>query len=339
VKRTPAARSLFDAEPRPRSAAGPARPAWTLALLAVAALVVATAGGLFGERVDAPAAAATPESTPTSTAPDGAAANVQPAPAATASPGGASTKVATPVAAGFPEQRFATIALDARQLMADVAIARLALGAELEGDARDHVEAAMPIAARLIADRAPGDPAWLPLQDEERVVRTLDDSLARRHEQPLLAAEAHAVRTHRALDPKLLLAKLHVADEALIRGDPVAAATALEGAEASVVAETNVRDLPLERVHDNLVLARELATDREFTGAADALGFARAALADAELADGTLRRRPEVAELQREIAALQAQLGPAEPAGLHALRERLHGWWTNASAWLTARAG
>lgn len=317
MKRTPAARSLYDPEPRPRIAGAASRPAWTLGLLAVAALVVATAGGLFGEHGDAtqPLVAEATHGAPTT-------------------PG----NVAPSATVVRPGQRFATIALDARQLMADVAIARLALGAELVGDAREHVHTAIPIAERLIAERAGGERDWLPLQDDERVVRTLDDSLARRHEQPLLAAEAHAVRTHRALDPGRILAKLRVADEALSRGDVVASATALEGAEASVVAETNVRDLPLERVHDNLVLARELATDREFSGATDALGFARAALADAELADATLRRRPEVTELQREIAALQAQLGPAEPAGLHALRERLHGWWTNASAWLNASA-
>jgi hypothetical protein len=291
----------------PRHDAGPARArvAAAVAVLATAVLVAAAANGLF-----------TPRETRASAAPDA-------APVTTTLP---------------PQRRFADVALDTRRLMADVSIARVALAAEMPDDARTHVEAALALAARLAA--APGEHGpWLPLQDEEHVVRTLDDSLARRHELPLLAADAHAVRTRRALDPGVVLARLRAADAALTHGDVVGAAAAIDGAESSVVAETDVRDLPLERVHDNLVLARELATDGDRASAAEALGFARAALADAELADGALRSRPEAVQLGAEIAALQTRIGPVRPAGLQALHDKVRSWIADASAWVSGRSG
>lgn len=315
-----------------RAARDRAGPLWTLALLAVAALMVATAGGLFEERVDATTGVSLRDEM-RRPASDTRVAAADTHTAATDSR--LAVRDAPPL---LPTQRFATIALDARQLVANVAMARLALGAEMMGDALDHVQAAIPIAERLIAGHAAGTPAWLPVQDDERVVHTLDDSLAHRHEQPLLAAEAHAVRTQRTVDPQHVLAELQLANRALERGDDVAAAAALEAADASVVAETNVLDLPLERVRDNLVLARELAADRDYGSAADALGFARAALADAELADASLRKRADAIALRHEIDALQARIGPVEPAGIRALRDRLHDGWTTTSAWLRTHA-
>jgi hypothetical protein len=179
----------------------------------------------------------------------------------------------------------------------------------------------------------------VPLQEDERVVRTLEDSLARRHEGAVVAAEAHAVHTHRAVDPRTVQRKLEAAASALERGDAPAAAEALDGAESSVVAETSVRDLPLERVRDNLVLARQLAGDGAYGGASDALGYARAALADAELADATVRTRPEATRLRDEMQTLQAQIGTQEPAGLRRLQAAIGRAFDAVAAWLRRLAG
>lgn len=280
--------------------------------------------------------------------------------AASASPTASARAVAVPVAApsaSAPDPAVRALleelAREARQLVANVQIARIALGADLDRVARDHVADALPAAERLVAEagrfaaahpslaarfvpngRAPATGTWLPLEDDEHVVRSLDESLRHRHQSPVPAAEAHAVHVHRAVDVGLVLAKLRAAQPLVERGDYGLAIATLDAAEAAVVAETDIRDLPLERAHDDLVVARRLAEERDFGSAADALGHARAALADAELADASLKARPEAVQLGEEIGELQSQVGARVPAGLERLHDAVGRWLAVLGRWL-----
>jgi hypothetical protein len=308
------------------------RPARTTRAVGIAAVVVAAAFGAAAG-MHSGAAGAAGAKAPGS-------AGLSGVPAAT----GAAAASAPVAAVPGDAARLAELAREGRRLMANVAIARIAVGAGLYPTATTHVHDALPLAERLVADGAafgaahpaqiaklardarPGTAAWLPLQDDERIVRTLDATLAARDAAPVAPAEAHAVRTRRKVDARRVLAHLERADAALGRADYGAAADELVAAEAAIVAETDVRDLPLERVHDDLALARRLAADRNYGSAADAVGFARAALADAELATPGLRDRPDVVALRAEIAGLESRVGPREPAGLQRLEATMHRW-------------
>jgi hypothetical protein len=233
--------------------------------------------------------------------------------------------------------------LTARRLIADVEMARTALAADLVSAARQHVSEAVPLAQRLLDQAAADGPRaatasarWIPVQDEQRVVRTPGAGPDGAGAGRVIAADAHSIQTRRAVDAGRVLAHLRVAERSLAASDAAAATRELDAAAGSIASQTEVRDLPLARVHDDLDLARELSARGDDDAANDALDFARAALADAELADVALARNVEAIAMRREIRRLGAQLDARRPGALHALGAALERDAVALGAWLRA---
>lgn len=241
---------------------------------------------------------------------------------------------------------------EARRLMANVSIARLALAADMPDVARKHVYEALPVAEKLVTSTSRfnvADPAlaarltfnakagkrdfWLPIENSEFVVRTIDEALLKRHRPEIVAADARMVHVRINLDTANVLREVRAARDALVAGNFGVAMRALDSAQASAVSETEVVGLPVERVRDNLILARELARDKDFGSASFALGYAREALAEAEKADPTLNKSAEVSMLSREIAQMQAQIKAREPSVLQRMERSLDGWVKKVEKW------
>lgn len=250
-------------------------------------------------------------------------------------------------------KRLHELGREANRLMANISIVRLALSADMHNVAKHHVNDALlqaeslakqaatfnatdpTLAARLTFKAKAGqNDYWLPIENEEFVVRTLDEALVKQRAPEIVAADARAVHLRIDLDTQNVLREIKRAKTAIAEGNFGVAMAALDSAHSSSVVESDSVDLPLERVRDNLILARELSQDKNYGSAGFALGYAQTALTDAEKSDPALAKLPETAALKRELEQMQKQIKDRDTNALKRFETALDQWAKKVAGWV-----
>ncbi len=153
---------------------------------------------------------------------------------------------------------------------------------------------------------------WIPVVNNALAVRTMDGDFIKSRKPDVVVSDARIVHYNVLLNTQHVRDQLEKADVALKRKEYDKAEQALELASQAMYRDAEVQDQPLEAIHDNLMLARDLADDKNYTGAAYALEHAKQDLEQFK------RSSPDedVKELGQEIAALDATLNQQQHPGM-----------------------
>lgn len=241
---------------------------------------------------------------------------------------------------------------EASKALAHVAIANIAISNQMMVEAQENVTDALAIARTLEASAArlegnaivkagkishkpkasPTD-YWLPLANDKFIVRTLDETSTKGALEDLEIADARMVRYSLMLNTKQLRNELESASAALQAKNYGDAESALRRAAASTFSDEFVVDAPLETARDNLVLARELAHDRNYGTARLALDHASRDLERFSASRPPNKKTAEAATaIQDQIATLKTQIDSKDPSLLRQAEGKIEGWISRLEA-------
>jgi len=239
---------------------------------------------------------------------------------------------------------------DASTMMGHVGIANIALLHDLTDEAKDNVQKALTIARaleiktdKLNADAikvgrikfhtSSGDTHdyWLPIENDSFIVSDMDMGYMLSKNPKMAVADAQMVNTKVTLDVKQVRDSLEKAATAISIKNYGDAQVALFGAVQSTFTDETVSNLPLVTVHDNLVLARELAKTKDYDGATFALNHAKDALTEYQKT-ATGDKATQSKKLQAEISALQAEIAKDRGSIVANLEKHLSAWLHDVEA-------
>jgi len=240
---------------------------------------------------------------------------------------------------------------EATTLMAHAGIAAIALDADMRDTARAHIEDALKIADRLTAETAQVNASmplltakvtektglgdrnyWLPLENDRFTFRDIDAVMARRHTPAVDEVAVQSVRMRMYLDTASVRRDLQRAKRAIEEGNYGYARDALRLAQLSTFSETVAVDQPLQRIRDNLLLARELSAQKNYASARGTLQYAQRELKAIET-DQT-KAGPDVVKLQNEINTLEKGLEAKDPSAFSRAATDIERWLAQVEGWL-----
>jgi len=264
---------------------------------------------------------------------------------------GAPSTASTPKLTAVEQAKLAALTREAGTLMAHTGIAAIALDADMRDTARAHVEDALKIADRLAAETVQvnasmplltakvtekssvGDKNyWLPLENDRFTFRDIDAVMARRHVPALDEVDVQSVRMRMYLDTASVQRELQRTKAAIEEGNYGFARDALRLAQLSALSETVAIDQPLQRVRDNLVLARELSAQKNYASARRTLQYAQRELK--AIAAGPSKADTTIAKLQSEINALDEGLEAKNPSAFSHAAADIERWVSQVEGWL-----
>lgn len=241
------------------------------------------------------------------------------------------------------QKQYREMVVQASRLMGHVGIANIAVLHDMIPEATANTKAALEIARKLESetgqfnsemmklgklqfktDKGQHD-FWLPVLNDAFAVRTIDSEYMKSKKPNVEIADAQLVHTRVMLDTKAVLASLEKADAALKAKNYGEAQSALNSAADSAFTEQDVHEMPLETVRDNLVLARELAKDKNYGSAGFALSHAEETLKEYQSAAGK-EHAAKVEQLHKEVVAMKAEIAKGKPSLLKETEAKISKW-------------
>jgi hypothetical protein len=254
--------------------------------------------------------------------------------------------------------RLETLTHESATLMAHTGIAAIALDADLRATASKHVEEALKVAGTLAAETAQVNSEypllaaqftqrngtgqknyWLPLENDKLTVRDLDEVLMRQRAAAIDEVDVQSVRLRMYLDTASVQRELRRAKAAIEEGNYGIARDALRLAQLSTFTETVAVDQPLQRVRDNLVLARELTAQQNYASARRTLQYAQRDLKAFEGTDPMAKADPSLAKLQAEIDVLAKGLESKDSSAFSRASADIGRWVGQVEGWLKSHHG
>lgn len=173
---------------------------------------------------------------------------------------------------------------------------------------------------------------WLPMLNGRMVVNNLSESFGK-GVKPLQAAdEAQLVTVSTSIDVKAIRADLERAARSFAANDDTHAQAALRDAEQNVFTEQLVQTAPLASAHDNLLLARDLLSSRDYKAAGAALRHARTSLKDYEMQQKEQTKTARVEKIKSQIDQLQMKLSQGRPSTLAKAEHEIDRWMADIRA-------
>lgn len=207
--------------------------------------------------------------------------------------------VARPAAPDYPSKQDLKLLKQALTVTGHTSIASIALIHKLYPEATANVKAALEVARSLesatekfssreairfgrLHYRSPygEQDIWLPLLGDSFAVRTLNGTFTKSRHAEASVTDAQMTNILLVLNTTVIRAELEKAEAAMKQKEYHAAWLALERAQEFTGSAEEESDHVLAHARDNLILARELAKDKDFGSSALALTHAAEALAD-----------------------------------------------------------
>jgi hypothetical protein len=177
---------------------------------------------------------------------------------------------------------------------------------------------------------------WLPLVNDALVVRSVDADYAKASKPSVEEADAEVVHTRIFLNTHDVREGLEKADAAFRTKNYGEAEARLTEAANSTFTHETVKEMPLLSARDNLILARELAKDKNYKAADFALSHAQQYLKQYE-SSAPAAGGDKAKKLEQEISDLQASISKNEPSALGSVEEKITAWVHNlehGSSWV-----
>lgn len=171
---------------------------------------------------------------------------------------------------------------------------------------------------------------YIPLADRTFVVHGFDAKPGKSGE--VRETDATMVHAHVTLDVRKAIGGLTDAKAALDRKDAKAADQSLTAILKATVTHEMVSKDPLQVVHDNLTLSRELLTEKRYTAARFALKYAKQGLVDYKTPETT--RKQHVEQMEKDIEGLYEQLAKEDPTLLQRAIATIESWAGEIDGWL-----
>jgi len=257
----------------------------------------------------------------------------------------AATVPATPTLTEVEKTELAKLRQQASKLLADVAIARIALLHDMQPDADLHLHNAVQGARQLESMTTKfnsGEPIkfgkltyksgekkhdfWLPIANDTFVISSLEEQTLGKKRPDIQIADAQAVGHFVVLDTTMLREKVEAAEKSFKEKNYGHAALLLNEANDSALSEDAIVPLPLETVRENLVLARELCRDKNYGSARIALGYAEETLSQAQREFSDASDQQKLKHLQSQISAVRADLAKKDPCVLQRVEQKVGSW-------------
>ncbi|MCB0332692.1 MAG: YfdX family protein [Bdellovibrionales bacterium] len=228
---------------------------------------------------------------------------------------------------------------ESSRVLADVAIAKIALLHDMQNDASSHLQSALKEARELerrTEKYAPQHPmkfgkveyssenkvvsSWLPLVEDTFVVRSLDELFLGKEAPNQELVDVRAVSNYVAINTRELRERIEAAYEANKKNDYGHAVAYLDEATSSIFRESIESPRPLETARDNLILAKELTRDKNYGSARKALHYAQD-IVDGYVGDSSKKNNDEIHGLRNDIREIQTGLAKNDPNLLQRLTQ------------------
>lgn len=242
------------------------------------------------------------------------------------------------------KQKYNRIQQETNSMMGHMGIANIALLYSMTSEAAVSVQKARVIACKLerqtsqlndeimklgkIKIHTPTGEShdyWLPIENDTFVVNKLDSVYLKSKEPNAVEEDAQMVNIKAVLNTKQVCDSLMNAEAAINAKKYGDAQVALQNAQQSIVGIEILSTLPLITARDNLVLARELAKSKDYTGASFALNYAKVALNEYQKTAN--KEKSELVEyLQTEIKVLQKEIAMNKHPVITNVEKRISNW-------------
>lgn len=170
---------------------------------------------------------------------------------------------------------------------------------------------------------------WIPVVNDALAVRTMDGDFVKSRKPDVVVSDARIVHYKVLLNTQQIRDQLEKADAALKKKDYEQAEDALELASQAVYSDAQIQDMPLETIRDNLILAQDLADDKNYTGATYALGHARRDLEQFKQAYPDEADNENIRDISNAITQTENTLKHQSPAAYsvtQTIKEWFEGW-------------